>query len=121
MDEYENNFNCWIYTPKHMDILNKMPFKARKAISERLEKWASQALTPEERAQYEEEWKIYNDYFNTLDFAEQKGFQKGRQEAFQQGYHETLIEIARKFKEMGLTTEMIIQGTGLSKEDIEKL
>ena len=109
MDEYENNFKCWIYTPKHMDILNKMPFKDRKAISERLEKWASQALTPEERAQYEEEWKIYNDYFNTLDFAEQKGRQ------------EVLIEIARNLKEMGMTNDFIIEATGLSKEEIEKL
>ena len=33
-------------------------------------------MTQEERAQYEEEWKVYNDYFNTLDFAEQKGLQK---------------------------------------------
>ena len=29
--------------------------------------------------QYEEEWKVYNDYFNTLDFAEQKGMQMGMQ------------------------------------------
>lgn len=90
-----------------------MPYKDRKAISERLEKWATQALTPEERAQYEEEWKIYNDYFNTLDSAEQKGRREGRQEV--------LIETARKFKEMGFTTEMIAKGTGLSKKEIEKL
>ena len=85
-----------------------------KAVFERLEKLASKAnMTQEERAQYEEEWKIYNDYFNTLDFAEQKGRREGRQEV--------LIETARKFKEMGFTTEMIAKGTGLSKEEIEKL
>ena len=105
MDEYENNFKCWIYSPKHMDILNKMPFKDRKAISERLEKWASQALTPEERAQYEEEWKIYNDYFNTLDFAEKTG----------------IIATARKLKKMGMTNDFIIEATGLSKEEIDNL
>lgn len=105
MDEYENNFKCWIYTPKHMDILNKMPYKDRKTISERLEKWASQALTPEERAQYEEEWKIYNDYFNTLDFAEKTG----------------IIATARKLKKMGMTNDFIIEATGLSKEEIDNL
>ena len=106
MDEYENNFNCWIYTPKHMDILNKMPFKARKAVFERLEKLASKAnMTQEERAQYEEEWKVYNDYFNTLDFAEKKG----------------IIATARKLKKMGMTNDFIIEATGLSKEEIEKL
>ena len=113
-DECENDFERWIYILKHMDTLDRMPFKARKAVFERLEKLASKAnMTQEERAQYEEEWKIYNDYFNTLDFAEQKGRREGRQEV--------LIETARKFKEMGFTTEMIAKGTGLSKEEIEKL
>ena len=88
-----------------LDLLNKMPFKDRKAISERLEKWASQALTPEERAQYEEEWKIYNDYFNTLDFAEKTG----------------IIATARKLKKMGMTNDFIIEATGLSKEEIDNL
>ncbi len=73
-DECENDFERWIYILKHMDTLDRMPFKARKAVFERLEKLASKAnMTQEERAQYEEEWKVYNDYFNTLDFAEQKG------------------------------------------------
>ena len=113
-DECENDFERWIYILKHMDTLDRMPFKARKAVFERLEKLASKAnMTQEERMQYEEEWKIYNDYFNTLDFAEQKGRREGRQEV--------LIETARKFKEMGFTTEMIAKGTGLSKEEIEKL
>ena len=108
-DECENDFERWIYILKHMDTLDRMPFKARKAVFERLEKLASKAnMTQEERAQYEEEWKIYNDYFNTLDFAEQKGRREGRQEV--------LIETARKFKEMGFTTEMIAKGTRLSKE-----
>ena len=45
-----------------------MPFKARKGrLRSRLEKLASKAnMTQEERAQYEEEWKVYNDYFNTV-------------------------------------------------------
>ena len=79
-DECENDFERWIYILKHMDTLDRMPFKARKAVFERLEKLASKAnMTQEERAQYEEEWKVYNDYFNTLDFAEKKGMQKGMQ------------------------------------------
>ena len=46
-----------------MDTLDRMPFKARKAIFERLERIGSMAnLTPKQRAQYEAEWKMYNDY-----------------------------------------------------------
>ena len=66
-----------------------------------------------ERMQYEEEWKVYNDYFNTLDFAEQKGVQKG----LQKGKEET----ARNLKELGVADDIIIKSTGLSKEEIEKL
>ena len=92
-DECENDFERWIYILKHMDTLDRMPFKARKAVFERLEKLASKAnMTQEERARYEEEWKVYNDYFNTLDFAEQKGVQKG----LQKGKEET----ARNLKEL---------------------
>lgn len=97
-----------------MDTLDRMPFKARKAVFERLEKLASKAnMTQEERMQYEEEWKVYNDYFNTLDFAEQKGMQKG----IQKGIRET----ARKLKELGVDDDIIIKSTGISKEEIEKL
>ena len=97
-----------------MDTLDRMPFKARKAVFERLEKLASKAnMTQEERARYEEEWKVYNDYFNTLDFAEQKGLQKG----LQKGKEET----ARNLKELGVADDIIMKSTGLSKEEIEKL
>ena len=113
-DECENDFERWIYILKHMDTLDRMPFKARKAVFERLEKLASKAnMTQEERARYEEEWKVYNDYFNTLDFAEQKGLQKG----LQKGKEET----ARNLKELGVADDIIIKSTGLSKEEIEKL
>ena len=113
-DECENDFERWIYILKHMDTLDRMPFKARKAVFERLEKLASKAnMTQEERARYEEEWKVYNDYFNTLDFAEQKGVQKG----LQKGKEET----ARNLKELGVADDIIIKSTGLSKEEIEKL
>ena len=109
-EECITDFERWIYILKHMDTLDRMPFKARKAVFERLEKMASKAnMTQEERMQYEEEWKVYNDYFNTLDFAEQKGMQKG------------IRETARKLKELGVADDIIIKSTGISKEEIEKL
>ena len=113
-EECETNFERWIYILNNMETLKRLPFKARKAVFERLEKLASKAnMTQEERAQYEEEWKVYNDYFNTLDFAEQKGVQKG----LQKGKEET----ARNLKELGVADDIIIKSTGLSKEEIEKL
>ena len=91
-------------------IYDRMPFKARKAVFERLEKLASKAnMTQEERAQYEEEWKVYNDYFNTLDFAEKKGMQKEKEVT------------ARIMKSKGLSLELISECTGLTTEEIDKL
>ena len=93
-----------------METLKRLPFKARKAVFERLEKLASKAnMTQEERAQYEEEWKVYNDYFNTLDFAEKKGMQKEKEVT------------ARIMKSKGLSLELISECTGLTTEEIDKL
>ena len=66
-------------------------------------------MTQEERAQYEEEWKVYNDYFNTLDFAEKKGMQKEKEVT------------ARIMKSKGLSLELISECTGLTTEEIDKL
>ena len=89
-------------------------FKDRKAIFDRLEQVASQAnLTNEERARLEEEWKNYNDFFNTVDFAKDEGRAKG--ELMKQ------LEIAKNLKSMGLPAENIAQATGLTMEDIKEL
>ena len=141
-DECSTDFERWIYILKHMDTLDRMPFKARKAVFERLEKMASKAnMTQEERAQYEEEWKFYNDYFNTLDFAQKKGLEEGRKKGLEEGLEEgkkegrkegrkedkeegmleARIETARKLKELGVATEAIASATGFSPDEIESL
>ena len=98
--------------------MTRMPFQGSQGRLRALEKLASKAnMTQEERARYEEEWKVYNDYFNTLDFAEQKGVQKGLQKGLQKGKEET----ARNLKELGVADDIIIKSTGLSKEEIEKI
>lgn len=71
---------------EHMDTLDRLPFKARKAVFERLEQLVSKAnMTPQERAQYEEEWKVYNDFYNIVDYAELKGRKAGRLEGIEKG------------------------------------
>ena len=93
-----------------MNKLNKISFKDRKAIFDRLEQVASQAnLTDEERARLEEDWKNYNDFFNTVDFARDEG------------RAEEKLEIAKKMKAKGQPLDLIVEFTGLSIEEIEKL
>ena len=113
-DECETDFERWIYVLKNMEILERMPFKSRKAVFDRLEKMASKAnMTEQERWQYEEEWKNANDYYNTLDYA--------KKEAQAEGRAEERLRQAKGFKDLEFPIESIAQVTGLSIEEIEKL
>ena len=97
-----------------MNNLKEISFKDRKAIFDKLERLASQAnLTEEERARLEEDWKNYNDYFNTIDFAKEEGRTEGE--------IKKNLENAKKMKDMGLSLDIITQVTGLPLEEIEKL
>ena len=61
-----------------MDTLERMPFKAKKAVFDKLLEVADVAnLSKEERIQYDEALKRYRDYKNTIDYAEEKGILKG--------------------------------------------
>ena len=140
--ECDSFFECWIYNLANMKEMNEMTFKDRDAIFGRLEEIASRAnLTKEERAQYEYEWKVYNDYYNCLDYAEEKGMtigmekgmEKGLEKGLAKGLEEGLakgrvegreeekLEIARNLKTMGLPSGSIAQATGLTIEEIENL
>ena len=110
--------------------MERMPFKARKAVFDRLEQIASKAnMSPEERQQYENEWKIYNDYFNTIDSAKREGKEEGREEGRIEGREEGRIEgreegiilVAQNLKRMGMTNEQIQQATGLTLNEIAQI
>lgn len=149
-EECETDFERWIYVLKNMETLERLPFKARKAVFDRLEKIAATAnLTSAQREQYEAEWMAYNDYYNTLDFAVQEGMQKGLQQGMQkgmqqgmqkglqqgmqegrqmglqegmeQGWKKSQYAIAANLKNLGTSIETIAAATGLSREEIEKL
>ena len=126
----ENFLDCWIYNLVNMENMNEIAFKDQKAIFGRLEEIASQAnLSKEERLRYRQEWKYYNDYFNTIESAEkkaaeearEKGHAEGRAEGRAEGLAESLAEIAKKMKGKGFPLEEITDMTGLSIEEIETL
>ena len=102
--------------------MEQISFKDKKAIFDRLEKMAKKAnMTPEERRQYEEEWKIYNDYFNTIESAEKKGYIDGIEEGRAEGELNALRKTAQTMKKEGLDIQLISRITGLNFEEIEKL
>jgi predicted transposase YdaD len=85
----------------------------------------------------DEDWKNYNDFFNTMDYAKEEGLKEGiiegreegraegiaegRAEGLTEGEHKKNLENAKGFKEAGTPIAIIAQVTGLSIEEIENL
>ena len=51
----------------------------------------------------------------------QEGLEKGLQEGLEKGKKEALLITARNLKSAGISTDLIVQATGLSVEEIEQL
>ena len=126
----ETDFERWIYVLKNMEILQRMPFKARKSVFEELEKIADiSALSKEDQEKYEHIIKIYRDNLVTEQWAIEQGFKKGHekghekglQEGIQIGREEGLLDAARGMKAKGYPVEDIVQITGLSPKEIQAL
>lgn len=117
-EECETDFERWIYILKNMETLNRLPFKARKAVFEKLEKIVDIAsLTKEEREKYDESIKVYRDQLVTITYAREEGIEEG----IEKGRAEEKFEIARKMRELKLPVGIIMKATGLSAEEIGEL
>lgn len=121
-EECENDFERWIYVLRNMDTLSRLPFKARKAVFEKLEQIVDiAALTKEERMRYDESIKVYRDHLATIAYAKTEGRAEGIAEGRAEGRMEGVLQTARNLKSMGLAMDVIKQATGLSAEEIEAL
>ena len=121
-----------------MDTLDRMPFKAQKAVFDKLLEVADVAnLSKDERVLYDEALKRYRDYKNTIDYAEERGIEKGRKEGIEigvtkgltkglkegrkEGKKEGVYSVAKAMKEKGFPLLTITEVTGLSQAEIETL
>ena len=125
-----------------MDTLDRMPFKAQKAVFDKLLEVADVAnLSKDERVLYDEALKRYRDYKNTIDYAEERGIEKGRKEGRKEGIEigvtkgltkglkegrkegkkEGVYSVAKAMKEKGFPLLTITEVTGLSQAEIETL
>ena len=129
-EECESYFDKWIYVLKHMDILDRLPWKAQYEAFKKLASICDFAkLSEDERKQYEESERILNDNIAIANRALAEGMAKGRAEGMAKGRTEGRTEgrtaekkdIALKMKQNGLEHNLIASITGLSKEEIEAL
>ena len=109
-DECETDFERWIHVLKNMETLQRLPFKARKAVFEKLEQIVDIAgMSKEDRMKYDESIKVYRDQLAVMEYERLQGEAKG------------IANVARNLKQMGLPVDTIAQATGLTPEAIKQL
>ncbi len=109
-DLAKNTLDEWIYFFKNSEI--KDSFKAR-GLKEANEKLKVANLPDDERKSYErylDKLRYQASIAETLKFEAEEKVRKNER-----------IEIAKQFKKNGVSMEIIIKSTGLSKEEIEQL
>ena len=113
-DECETDFERWIYVLKNMETLQRLPFKARKAVFEKLEQIVDiAAMSKEDRMKYDESIKIYRDQLVMMEFERQQGKAEGKAEE--------RLKNARGMKAAGIAPDLIAQITGLDIETVKGL
>ena len=82
-------------------------------------------MSPRDKWLYDSRMKYEHDRASCISEGYRQGIVqgeiKGRQEGFADGSYQKALETAIAFKKMGIAIEKIAEGTGLSKEEIEKL
>ena len=82
-------------------------------------------MSPKEKWLYDSRMKYEHDRASCINEGYRQGIVqgeiKGRKQAFADGSYQKALETAIAFKKMGIAIEKIAEGTGLSKEEIEKL
>lgn len=117
-EELETQFDKWMYVFTHLSQLQGRPKKLQDRVFAKLFEAAEIAkFTPKEREAYEESLKYYRDIKNVVDTSREEGLKEG----MEKGMEKRNIEIAKELKKNSVPIEVIIQSTGLSKEEIEKL
>jgi len=109
-EDLETRFDKWLFILKNLHKLERVPDKLKENIFLKLFETAEIAkFSQSEYQEYEDSLKYYRDIKNSLDTAREEGERKKQ------------IEIARTGLKEGLSVEIIMKLTGLSKEEIEKL
>ena len=82
-------------------------------------------MSPRDKWLYDSRMKYEHDRASCINEGYRQGIVqgeiKGRKQGFADGSYQKALETAIAFKKMGIAIEKIAGGTGLSKEEIEKL
>ncbi|MBN2683009.1 MAG: PD-(D/E)XK nuclease family transposase [Bacteroidales bacterium] len=110
IDQLVTRFDKWLYVIRNLNRLDRIPDKLREKIFEKLFETAEIAKFSTEQARYyEDSLKYYRDLKASFDTKFEEGMKKG------------IEKVALNAIKKGLSIEDIIDLTGLSKEQIERL
>ena len=150
IDECETVLDKWLFCLKNMSNLLDRPAELQGRVFEKLFRTAEIAkFKPLELKAYEQSIYAYRDIKNGIDTAKKEGLEQGRKEGLEEGLKRGVdkgrkegmeqgikkgiekgreegissanTENARKMKRLGVSDEIIMQVTGFSKEEIDRL
>ena len=78
-------------------------------------------LDEQERKRYEAAWEYESDRLSMISESERKGLERGLVEGEARGSHQAKVETARILEQLGDPVPKIMQATGLSEEEVEKI
>ena len=78
-------------------------------------------FTPDQVRSYEDSLKYYRDLKNSLDTARKEGIQEGMEKGIIEGIEKGIEKVAANALKMGKSMAEIMELTGLTREQIEKL
>ena len=104
----------WLYFIKHLEDFQTIPTIFNDDVfSKAFEKAEIAKYEPNELDKYQASLKIFRDNKAVFDYAKDTAYDEGKLEG--------KLETAKLLKALGVSIDIIIEATGLSKEELEKL
>lgn len=117
-DECKTDLDKWTYIMNHMETLENIPWKAQNELFQKLEELSKvAAMTPEQRAEYDETLRQYRDNLAVRSAAIKEGERRGKKK----GKSQALKSIAMKMIDKGMEDSSIVELTGLSLDEVNKM
>ena len=117
-NELETKFDKWLFVLKNLQKLDRIPSQLKENVFHKLFKTAEIAkFSKEEYQDYEDSLKYYRDIKNSLDTAREEGEKEGTIK----GKIEGKIEIAKSMLLKGYDESVIMELTGLTENQLDKL
>lgn len=121
-DDLLNHFDQWIYILSHSEHFKKTPKHIKEPVfMELLEKSKLLSLSPEERANYEYELKVYRDNYNTMEYAKKRAKIEGHEKGLQEGRLEEKRELILNGFDEGLSISMLSKISKLSEDEVIRI